>query len=140
MLTAAQMAQRYADAMASTQTKKRYQEGIAAVTSSPMAAAATDQAMRDYADKVAESISSGYRKRKLEESSFPDWKTNAGGVGADRLPGGALKGKKKVDRHFGQFASAYQQASDAAAAASGPLEKVRAAINALKAAAGKPPI
>lgn len=146
MIDQAEYLKRYEDAMKSTQTKDRYKAGIAKVTTSPMAAAATTEAMDAYKRGVEESISSGRRADSLNSASFPDWKQNASGIGADRLQTGAVKGKQKLARKAAALIQGFNDAKAAAMAipndgtAAAISARVLAAVNAMKKAAGKPSV
>ena len=113
MLNAQQMADRYKRAMQSADTVAKYKEGINSVTESPMAKAATPEAMDLYLRRVQESVSSGKRARKLMEAPITRYKNNALAK-ADRISSGAVAAMDKVQAHFQRFAPVYQQASDAA--------------------------
>lgn len=120
----------------------RYIAGVNKVTESPMAKAATPQAMQKYLDNVQRSVQSGKRAAALNNSPLATWKANAVGEGANRLAGGARKGKSKVDAHFQKWAPIYSQASQAAEAVpyspgvEGALAKSRANLQVIMGAAG----
>lgn len=146
MIDQAEFLKRYEEGMKSTQTKERYKSGIAKVTTSPMAQAASPENMEAYKRGVEESISSGRRADALNNASFADWKSNASGVGADRLQTGALKGKQKLARKAAALIQGFNDARSAAAAivndgtATAIASRVLAAVNAMKKAAGKPTV
>jgi hypothetical protein len=132
--------------MKSTQTKERYKSGVMKVTTSPMAQAATPESMDAYKRGIEESISSGRRADALNSASFADWKSNASGIGADRLQTGAMKGKQKLARKAAALCQGFADAQAAAAAivndgtGAAISARVLASVNAMKKAAGKPTV
>lgn len=112
MKSAAQMAQNYARAMANPTTAQNYKDGIAAVTQSPMAAAAQPDAQARYAQNTQAAVTSGKMAQRLNAVPLQLWKDNASQVGASRLSTGAQKAASKVQAHFQKWAPIYQQASD----------------------------
>jgi hypothetical protein len=139
-VNAAQAAANWASAMQSATTQQKYAQGIAAVTVSPMQAAATPQAEAKYLAGVQNSISSGRRAAGLSKGSLQSWQQAATTKGAQRLSTGATASLPKMQAHFQDWAQTYNAASAAAAQANGPLAKVQAAINVMKQKAGKPTI
>jgi hypothetical protein len=118
-----------------------YENGINATQVNPMAMAA--DAEDRYLAGVQEASASGRRKAKLMAVNVATWKANATGKGKQRLASGAAAAAQKVQAHFQKFGPAYKEASAAAAAIKGTgievaLQKVRASIEVLKRAAGKP--
>lgn len=141
MLTAAQMAARYAAGMAGAAQK--YTDGVNAVTESPTAKAATPEAQALYLRNIQESVSSGRRAAALQNVSLQQWKDAAVKKGANRLASGAQAALPKVQAFFQNWAPVFAQASQAAAAIpnDGSIEtalaKVRASITVMRQAAGK---
>lgn len=140
--TAAQMAANYQSAMASGTTRQKYIDGINGYQGNPMADAATPAAMQRYQDGVMASITSGRRARGLQKANPAVWKQNAVQFGAAGLASGAQKAKSKVDAHFADWASTYEQASQAARAIQGSgmaaaLQKVEAVLNIYAQKSGK---
>lgn len=144
MKTPDQMAKAWGDAMARPDTAQKYRDGINGTTVNPMAEAAKPDAEARYLAAVTDASTSGRRAAKLNAANPATWKANATGVGAAALSSGATKAKSKVQAHFQRFQPVYQQASDAAksskAGGGSPLARVAAAINVMRAAAGKPAI
>lgn len=140
----AEFLDRYERGMKSTEAKERYKKGTAKVQTSPMAQAATPEAMEAYTRGVEESVTSGRRASALNDASFSDWKANTAGIGADRLQTGATKGKQKLARKAAALVAGYNDAEAQAAAIKddGTWEskqaRIKAAVNAMKRAAGKP--
>lgn len=106
------MVQRYQDAMAASSTVTKYKQGIAGVTESPMAKAASPEATDLYLRRVQESVSSGKRQRKLLEAPLQRYKDNATAK-ADRLASGAKAANDKLRAHFQKWAPIYQSVHDA---------------------------
>jgi hypothetical protein len=138
--TAAQMAANYQAGMSNPQTATKYTQGVQGVTTSPTAAAATDAAMQAYVTGVQTSVQNGKRAASLNAVTLQQWQQACTTKGAQRLQSGAAAAQAKVQAFFTKFAPVYQQASDAAKAAVGPIAKVQAAINVMRTAAGKPPV
>lgn len=138
--TAEQISANWQAGMAGARNK--YVQGIQALTSSPTAAAATDDAQQRYLANIQESVSSGRRAAALNAVSLQAFQAACIGKGADRLSSGATQGKQAHLSAMQKWAPIYAQASQAAAGVpkSDTLGRVRAAINAMKAAAGKPTI
>lgn len=135
-------AKRYQDSMQSGATKQRYIDGINATTVNPMALAATPEAMQKYQDRIMESIRTGKRAKRLQETSVQSWKSGATDKGASRLASGAQQAANKVRAHFAKWGPIYDQAAQAAAAISGSgrdaaLQKVKASMDVLMNAAGR---
>lgn len=105
--------QKYLRATTSGEARQRYIDGVAAVTESPMAKAASPEAMQLYESRVMESVRSGKRAKKLLEAPLSRWKDNATKKGAERLASGAQAAADKVRAHFQKWAPIYQQVSDA---------------------------
>lgn len=132
--------QRYLEGTSSPQAKKKYQEGVDAVTESPMQKAADSDQL--YLQRIQESVSSGRRRQALLAVPLSRWKDNAKGKGADRLAGGARAAADKVRAHFQKWSPIYQQIKqECAAMPKGSIEdsmaRVRRAIEISKQAAGK---
>lgn len=111
MLTAEQMVQRYQTAMAAGTTVAKYKEGIASVTESPMAKAATPEATDLYLRRVQESVSSGKRQAKLMAVPLQRYKDNATAK-ADRLASGAKAAIDKSRAHFQKWTPIYANVKD----------------------------
>ena len=142
MLTAQEISKRYQDSMSSASTKERYKQGVAKVTESPAAKAATPAAMALYLQRVQESVENGTRERALLNSPLAKYKNNAGGKGADRLQTGAKQAETEHLAILAKWAPVYEQAKEAAAALpKGDLDagmaRCRAAAEVMKKAAGK---
>lgn len=136
----AQMAAAWKQGMGSAGAK--YTAGINKVTESPMAKAATPEAMQRYVDGVQRSVSSGKRAAALNASPLSTWKTNATTFGASNLAQGAQKGHPKYMAQAQKWAPILAQASQAAAAVTGPkshgtaMAKVAANLQVIMTAAG----
>ena len=140
--SAEEILKRYQEAMASTQTKERYKRGIERVTESPMAKAATPEAMALYLERVKESVDSGRREQSLMNAPLSRYKDNAMTTGAERLQTGAKKSEAKHRAVLAKWAPVYAEASAAAnALPKGDLDagmaRCRAAAATMKRAAGK---
>ena len=120
----------------------KYTAGVQAVTENPAAKAATPEAMQRYQDGVAQSVSSGRRAASLNAVTLEAWKQAATTKGAQRLPSGASAGAQKQLAAMQKWAPIYAQASQAAAAVpkGDMLGRLRANLNVLLAAAGKPTV
>ena len=138
--SAAQMAANYQAGMSNPQTAAKYTAGVQAVTVAPTAAAATDQAMQKYIAGVQQSVTSGKRAASLNAVTLQQWQQATISKGAPRLQSGAAQAQPKVAAFFQKWQPIFQQSSQAAASAVGPLAKVQAAINVMRQAAGKPSI
>lgn len=143
MLTAEQAAVRYQQGTSSPNAKQKYIDGINSVTESPMEKAASPAATQLYLNRVQESVSSGRRQQRLRETSISSWKDAATKKGADRLASGAAAAMNKVRAHFQKWMPIYAEAKAAAAAiqkdgtTATAVQKVQAAIDVMKRAAGK---
>lgn len=141
-LSAGEILKRYQDAMASSQTKTRYTDGINRYQGNPMEKAASDDAMQLYLNRVQESVSSGRRREKLMATPVGRWKQNSVTKGAERLQTGAKAANDKHLQVLSYWAGVYDQAKSAAAALpKGDLDagmaRCRAAAEVMKRAAGK---
>jgi hypothetical protein len=134
----AQMAKNWQAGMA--QGAGKYKAGVQNFQGNPMALAAAKVADGTYLAAVQEAVSSGRMVARLNAVDPGFWKSQASGAGAAAWAAGSAKGLPKYMRAVQSLAPAYARASADAAAATGPLAKVAAAINALRAAVGKPPI
>lgn len=135
-----QMAQNWANAMASPTTSQKYTQGIQGVTQSPGAAAATDQALARYQAGCAASVASGKRAASLQYS-LQSWQQAAIQKGAPRLASGAQMALPKFQAFAQKWAPIYQQASAAAHALpkgglGNAMARVQATISVLMQAAG----
>lgn len=133
-------AKRYQQSMQSPDTKQRYVESVNATTVNPMELAANAEDL--YLRKVQEASQSGRRAAKLRSVPADRWKKNAAGKGANRLSDGAGAAADKVSKHFQEWASTYQEASDAVknmpkGTPSAALDRVRTAMEILMRKAGK---
>ena len=133
---AGQMASAWQAGMARSAGK--YKEGVSRVTENPMAKAAAKVADGTWAANTA--AAAPRLQSALAQADFGFWKSQASGPGAAAWAASASKGLPKYQRKAAALAAAASAASSAADAATGPLEKVRAAINAFKTAFGKSPI
>lgn len=134
----ATMAKNWAAGMSAGSGK--YKAGIMAVSVNPMALAAAKVTDGTFLSAVSEAVTSGRMVARLNAADPSFWKSQASGAGAAAWAASSTKGLPKYTKAAAALAPAYAAASSAAAAAVGPLEKVRAAINALKSAVGKPTI
>lgn len=142
MKSAQAATQAYLTAMASGQTATNYKNGVAGVTESPMAKAATADATARYLSGVQQSVSNGKRAAALQAVSLQTWKDNATNKGATRLASGAQAAQSKVSAHFSKWMPIYQQVSDTVQAMpKGGMSNAQArsamAIQMLMQAAGK---
>lgn len=137
---ASQMAEAWKKGMAGAGGK--YVAGINKVTESPMAKAATPEATQKYLDGVQRSVTSGKRVAALNASPLSTWKQNATTFGASNLSQGAQKGGPKYMAQAQKWAPILAQASQAAAAITGPkshgtaMQKVAANLQVIMTAAG----
>ena len=142
MVSQEEMVKRYEEGMKSAQAKRRYSDSMKNLRENPMLLAAEME--DEYLRKVTEASTSGYRKRRLMEADFEGMKVTASTVGAERLSSGATKAVPKYRRrlatNYAGYESARQEARAAKKAGAAPMDRVKAAINALKRAAGKPEI
>lgn len=83
------------------QAGKAYSEGIDAVTSSPMEAAAQNE--QGYINGVNEAVATGKWARGLRRVQLSDWKKAAKEKGASRLSTGAAAAEGKVQRFWQTF-------------------------------------
>ena|SRR5271157_1813649 len=142
MKTAAAATAAYLSAMASGQTATNYKNGIASVTESPMAKAATADATARYLSGVQQAVSSGKRATALNNVSLQTWKDNATNKGSTRLASGAQAAQSKVQAFFSKWMPIFQQVSDTVSAMpKGGMANAQArsamAIQMLMQAAGK---
>ena len=140
MKTAEEMAQAYQTAMGAPSTQAKYKKGIENTTKNPMEAAAAAQ--DKYLANIQLAVSSGRYRNNLLRVPFSTWKTNAAGVGAERLQSGAKKAAAKVQEHFRRFQPVYAAIKERCASMPSmseddALEKVRVAMRMQKEAAGK---
>lgn len=141
--SADQLTSAWVAGMGAPNTAAKYKAGIAGVQDSPMARAASQEAMTKYINNVQASVTSGRRAAALNNASFSDWKNNAMNQGAMALSQGAQKAKNRFSAAMQKMAPAYAQASQAAAAIphdgsmGSALARVQAAIQVMKQAAGK---
>jgi hypothetical protein len=136
--SAADALKRWQAAMSSGTARQNYIDGINGTTVNPMAEAAAPAAMAKYEANVIESIRSGRRVNKLMQASAAVWKSNAVNFGASKLADAAKKGAAKYQTWSQTAQATWQQMQDAAKAATGTMDKIRAALNVQLAAAGKP--
>lgn len=118
----------------------KYSAGIAAVTTAPGAQAA---AKVDDGTWAANTTAAASRmSAKLKAVSLSDWQAAVSSYGASRYTSSAAKAAANYGKVAGALAAAAATASTAAQAIpkSDPLGRVRASINAFKAAFGKPGI
>ena len=126
--------------MSAPSTAAKYKKGIENTTVNPMERAA--QAQDKYLANVQLAVTSGRYRNNLLKVPFSTWKTNAGGVGSERLSSGAKKASAKVLEHFRKFQPVYSAISDRCSQMSNmsedeALEKVRVSMRMQKEAAGK---
>jgi hypothetical protein len=100
--------------MASTTTQNKYKQGVAAVTESPMAKAATPEALNRYTQSVQNAVQSGKMARALNAVSLTTWQQAAAGRGAANLANGATKSRAKVDAAMQRMQPVWQAMRDAA--------------------------
>jgi hypothetical protein len=116
----------------------KYIAGVMRVTESPGAAAAAKVNDGTWA---ANTIAAAPRMAaKLSAMSLQGWQQSVQAYGGSRYSGAAAKAASNYAKVAPQLAQAAAAASQAAQGVSGPLEKVRAAINAFKSAFGRPTI
>lgn len=137
--TPQQMADAWAQRMASGDTAKAYKDGIMGYNGNPMAQAA--QAVDDgrYLDGVNKAVNSGRMSAALRSANPQSWKDGALNVGMQRLSSGATKGKGKALAAFTRLAPAYaamRAAADALPKSDG-RGRMLAAHDALMRAVGK---
>lgn len=138
-LNAQQIAESWGSGMNSGGQK--WLQGVNGVTESPMAKAATPQAMADYVSGVQRSVDSGKRQASLMKGSADSWKQACATAGTGAMARGAAKGKAKYIAWLNNGgAAAMANAKAAAAAITGPkgdmgtaLAKVQAAMTAMQA-------
>lgn len=130
-----QMTQNFQQGISSAGTK--YTQGVARVQDNPMAAAAARVDDGTWAANTT--AAAGRMSAALKSVSLQSWQQAVQSYGAQRYSSSATKAAAK----YGAVASALAASSGAASAAahavpkSDPLGRVRAAINAQKAAWGK---
>lgn len=131
--TAAQIVQKWQQGMA--QAGQAYAQGTAAVTASPMAAAA--QQANKAAANYANAINSGQWAAKLNATPISYWKSQCAGAAA-KLASGATKGTPKYTQAIQALIPVYDQMRQASAAAGqDPITKATAALQVLIAAGKK---
>jgi hypothetical protein len=139
--TADQITANWIAGMQGGPAQAKYKAGIAAFQGNPMALAASDQATQKYLRNVQQSVSSGKRAANLNAADPAVWKANAINIGAANLGQGAVKKRAKYNGKMQKMAGVYAQASQAAAAVADDggmnLGKIQAAIQVMRAAAGK---
>lgn len=116
MVDAAKAVAKYLQSMASPTTAQNYKDGIAKVTDSPMAKAASAQSQALYAQNTAAAVSSGRMAAALNAVPLQRWKENASNKGAARLASGAQAAQQKMQSHFQTWGPRYDQVSQAVAA------------------------
>lgn len=128
-------------ALSGSAARQNYVDGINGTTVNPMQLAADADQL--FLDRVTDSVNSGRRHRALMAASPQKWKENATGKGASRLAEGAKTAAPAVVAHFQKWDPIYEQARQAAAAipkdgtTATAMRKVQAAMDVLKAAAGR---
>lgn len=75
---------------------KAYTDGINGYSGNPMALAASDKALADYAAACQRSVTTGHRSRRLLATNPAIWKANATGQGAANFVGSVNKSKTKL--------------------------------------------
>lgn len=140
MLSAEQIVQKWQRNATSGNARQAYVDGTQSITVSPMEqAAAADQL---FLDRVTQSVTSGRRAAKLRATPLQVYKDGCRAK-ADRFSSGITAAQQKYAAAMTKWAGVYQQASQAAAAirndgsTASQLAKVEAAINVMKAAAGR---
>jgi len=124
-------------------TISKYKAGIAAVTVSPTALAASSAAQQKYLSAVTQAVTSGRMAAKLNGVSLQQWQQQAQNIGANNLSMGAAKGLPKYTAFAQKWQPIWAQASQAAQAIpndgsmQAALARVQAAITVMKQAAGK---
>jgi hypothetical protein len=134
------MAANWLAGMKSQKAQDRYKAGTANPKRDPIAAAASPAGMAAYEQGCAASVANGRRQAGLAKWNGQSWAAACAAKGASRLGTGAQASAAVYQNAAIKLAQAAQQGSAAAAAVTDPLEKVRANINAFKAAFGKAPI
>lgn len=140
--TAEELVRRWYEGIRSPQAKAKYIQGVNAVTESPMAAAATTAKLDYYRRRCEESVTSGYRARRLLAVPLSRYKENAVNIGAPRIQSGADKGVPKMQAFAARFLPVYAQIKQRvrqmpSGGIDEALAKVRVSIEMLQAAAGK---
>jgi hypothetical protein len=137
--SAAAMAQNWLNGMMGASAK--YAAGTAAVTESPMAKAASPDAMARYVQNTAQAVASGKMQAKLNATSLGDWqaacKAKAGNLGQ-----GAQLKKAKYQSAAQILQGAAQQVRDAVAnmpkgGSANAAARSAAAVSIMKKAFGK---
>lgn len=136
--SAADAAKNWADSMSSGVTQNKYKQGVSQVTESPMAKAATPEALNRYLEGVQRAVHSGKQAARLNATSLQSWQAAASGRGASNLAVGATKSKPKVDQAMQRLQPVWQAMRDAAAAVpKGPKGDLAAAQSRIMAALQK---
>jgi gamma-glutamyl:cysteine ligase YbdK (ATP-grasp superfamily) len=123
------------------QAAQKIKKKVQALNVNPMQLAATAEAQQKYLTSVTEAVGTpgqGRMAQALNNADVNMWKTNTSDTTA--WSNSKTKGKAKYQKKMDKMSAVYAQASAAAAAVTGPLEKVAASINTMRAAVGKPPI
>lgn len=115
-----------------------YKKGVQAVTENPAAKAAAKVADGTWAANTT--AAAGRLQDSLSRVTLQGWQQQAAGVGATNFAASAAKAGPKYAARAQALAQAASAASQAAEAENDPMAKVRAAINAMKSAFGKPTI
>lgn len=105
-------AQRYKDAMGSSQTKQAYKDGILGFAGNPMEMAAAHA--DDYKRGTEEAATSGRFAARLRETPKQKWVDGGVNKGADRLSTGAAAAFPVALANFQRMAPIYDQMKVAA--------------------------
>jgi hypothetical protein len=136
------IAQRWAQRMGAADTVAKYKAGIASLTVSPTATAASPQSMQRYLDGVNQAVTSGKRAAALNAVSLSAFQQAATVKGAAHLGTGAQMGQAKYASGLGKYPAVWSQIqSQLAGMPKGGLANAMArsqvSIQALMAAAGR---
>lgn len=115
-----------------------YKKGVGAVTENPAAKAAAKVADGTWARNTT--AAADRMQQALSAVTLSGWQQQSKGVGATNFAQSAAKAGPKYEAKAQQLAQAATAASAAAEQETDPIAKVRAAINTMRAAYGKPPI
>jgi hypothetical protein len=140
MLSAETIMKRWLAGVQSPQAKEKFQQGVEAVTESPMEAAANaqDRMLRN----VTASVVSGLWANRLRAVSLASWKQITGQKGGERLASGARQSEPKMRAHVTKMAPVWANIKATIRAMpkdteDQALERVRTAIRMQKEAVGK---
>lgn len=136
------ISQRWAQRMGAADTVSKYKAGIAGLTVSPTASAATPQAMQRYQDGVTQSITSGKRAAALNAVSLTAFQAAATQKGAAHLGTGAQLSVGKYASGIQKYTGVWSQIQSQLAGMprggmANAMARAQVAIQALMSAAGR---